>query len=171
MFNAKHTSLIAAAVALSALFAAAPAAAQTKIASIKSGDLIMQSPQFKAGQEKMKAEFDKRGKELEADAKKFQDDVAKFKKEADIIAPTERAKREKDLGARQVDLSYKQKQLAEDVQNRDRQLTQEMQAKIKDVITAVAKEKGYDLVVQDPVYATGAVDITDDVLKKLQSTK
>lgn len=171
MSHSKHSVLIAAALALSSLMVAAPAAAQTKIAAIKSGDLIMQSPQFKAGQEKMKAEFDKRGKDLEADAKKFQDDVAKFKKEADIIAPTERAKREKDLGARQVDLSYKQKQLAEDVQNRDRQLTQEMQAKIKDVIVAVAKEKGYDIVVQDPVYAANSVDITADVLKKLQATK
>lgn len=164
-------TLTAAALGLFALASTGTASAEVKIAAIKSADLILKSPQFKTGQDKMKAEFDKRGKDLEADAKKFQTDVEKFKKEADILAPADRAKQEKDLSGRQLDLRYKQDELQKDVQNRDRQLTQEMQAKIKDVITAVAKEKGYDLVVQDPVFATEAVDITEVVLKKLAATK
>lgn len=171
LFSSPDKTLIAAVLGMSALFAAGSAAAELKIASIRSAELILQSPLYKAGQDKMKAEFDKRQKDLEADGKKFQDDVKKFQKEADLLSPADRAKQEKDLGSRQVDLSYKQRQLQEDVQNRDRQLTQEMQAKIKDVITQVAKDKGLDLVVQDPVYATSAVDITDDVLKKLQTVK
>lgn len=153
-----------------ALLASGMAAAEVKIAAIRSGELIMQSPQFKSGQDKMKVQFDKRQKDLENDAKKFQEDVKKFQKEADLLSPSDRAKQEKDLSSRQVDLNYKQRQLQEDVQNTDRQLTQDMQAKIKDVIAAVAKEKGYDLIVQDPVFVTPAVDITDAVLKKLQAS-
>ena len=119
----------------------------------------------------MKQEFEKRGKDLESEAKKLQDDLKKFQKEADLLAGADRAKQEKDLNTRQIDFNYKQRQLQEDVQNRDRQLTQDMRAKIQDVIVAFAKEKGYDLVVQDPVYAVDAVDITDEVLKKLQTSK
>lgn len=159
--------LAAGVLGLSALLACGAASAEVKVAAVKASELILKSPQFKAGQDKMKAEFEKRGKDLEGDAKKFQDDVKKFEKEADMLSADKRAATEKDLRSRQVDLTYKQKQLQEDVQNRDRQLSQEMQEKIKGVITALAKEKGYDLVVQDPVYATDAVDITDEVLKKL----
>lgn len=157
-------------VGAAALFSGT-AAAELKIASIRGTELVAQSPQFKAGADKMKAEFDKRKGDLEADAKKFQDDVKKYQKEGDAMSGADRAKTEKDLKSRQVDLQYKQQQFQEDLQSRDRQLTTDMTNKIKAVITAVAKEKGIDLVVQDPVYASAAVDITADVLKKLQASK
>jgi outer membrane protein len=119
----------------------------------------------------MKAEFDRRKSDLEAEGKKFQDDVKKYQKEGDAMSSADRAKTEKDLQSRQVDLQYKQRQFQEDLQNRDRQLTADMTSKIKTVIETVAKEKGIDLVVQDPVYASPAVDITTEVLKKLQAAK
>ena len=162
-------------LALSLVFAASAATAQAlpqpKIASIRAAELVLQSPQYKTGQDKMKTEFEKRSKDLETEGKKLQDDVKKFQKEADLLSAADRAKQEKDLNTRQIDFTYKQRQFQEDVQNRDRQLTQDMRAKIQEVIVAYAKEKSYDLVVQDPVFATGAVDITDAVLKKLQTSK
>lgn len=157
-------------LACGALLAAAPAMAQTKIASIRAAELVQQSPQFKAGADKIKAEFDRRKNELEAEAKRFVDDAEKFKKERDLLSAADLAKREKDLSSRQVDLQYKQRQFQEDFANRDRQLTTEMMAKIKGVIMQVAKERGADLVVQDPIYASEAVDITAEVLKRLQAS-
>lgn len=157
-------------LACGALLAAAPAMAQTKIASIRAAELVQQSPQFKAGADKIKAEFDRRKNELEAEAKRFVDDAEKFKKERDLLSAADLAKREKDLSSRQVDLQYKQRQFQEDFANRDRQLTTEMMAKIKGVIMQVAKERGADLVVQDPIYASESVDITAEVLKRLQAS-
>lgn len=161
------TTLIAGATLL---FAGA-AAAEVKIATIRAGEIVSQSPQYKAGADKMKTEFDRRKNDIEAEGKKFQDDVKKYQKEGDAMSSADRAKTEKDLQSRQVDLQYKQRQFQEDLQNRDRQLTTDMTLKIKAVIEAVAKEKGIDLVLQDPVFASPAVDITADVLKKLQATK
>lgn len=152
-------------------FAAPAAQAQTKIATIRAAELVQQSPQFKAGADKMKTEFDRRKNDLEAEAKKFQEDVNKFKKEADLLSAADRAKIEKDLNTRQIDIGYKQRQFQEDFTNRDRQLTLEMMNKIKTVIEQVAKERGVEAVIQDPLYATPAVDITADVLKKLQAAK
>lgn len=165
------TKIIAAAVAAATLLFAGTAAAEIKIATIRATELVAQSPQFKAGADKMKAEFDRRKSDIEAEAKKFQDDVKKYQKEGDAMSTADRAKTEKDLQSRQVDLQYKQRQFQEDLQNRDRQLTADMTSKIKSVIEAVAKEKGIDLVLQDPVYAAASVDITSEVLKKLQATK
>ena len=152
--------------------AAAPAyAADAKIASIRAAELVLQSPQYKAGQEKMKQEFEKRGKDFENEAKKFQSDAEKFNKEKDLLSATDRARQEKDLTSRQVDLNYKQKQLQEDMQSRSQQLEKEMRSKLQTVIVQLAKEKGLELVVQDPVFASDAMDITDEVLKKLQGGK
>jgi len=162
--------LTAVTLACGALMATnAASAADTKILTIRAGEIVQQSPQFKAGADKIKAEFDRRRNEIEADAKKLAEDIKKFQKEADIMSGADRAKQEKDLNTRKIDFEYKQRQFQEDFTNRDRQLTTEMMTKIKAVITQVAKEKGADVVVQDPVYSSDAIDITAEVLKRLQA--
>jgi outer membrane protein len=169
----KNLMLPLAGVVLTAAALAVPAAhAQSaKIGAIRTADVVLQSPQYKASAEKMKQEFDRRRNDLEAEAKKLEDDLKKFQREADLLSAADRAKTEKDLNTRRIDFGYKQRQFSEDMSNRDRQLTQEMRSKINDVILAVAKEKGYDLIVQDPAYAAEAVDITDEVLKRLKAGK
>lgn len=141
----------------------------TKIGAIRTADVVLQSPQFKSGAERMKAEFERRRNELEAGARKFQEDVEKFQREADLLSAADRAKREKELNTRRIDLGYQQRQLQEDMANRDRELTEELRARINEVIVQVARERGFDLIVQDPAFATEAVDITADVLKRLQA--
>ena len=160
-------STLVALLSSAALLAASGAYAELKVGAVRGQDLVTQSPLFKAVQDKLKGEFEKRQKDLESDAKKFEEDVAKFKKEEGLVSAEQHAKTEKDLGSRQVDLNYKQRQLQEDAQNRQNELMQDLQKKVKEAINALAKEKAYDLIVLDPVYATDAVDVTDDVLKKL----
>jgi outer membrane protein len=150
--------------------AAAPAAmADTKIISIRAGELVQASPQFKQGQAQMKTEFEKRKNDLEAEAKKLSDDVQNYKKEADVMSPEARTKAEYDLQTRKIDFDKKQKAFGDDFQKRDRELSEKLMAGIKQVVLQVAQEKGADLVVQDPVYAAPGVDVTDEVLKKLQA--
>ncbi|MDR3416737.1 MAG: OmpH family outer membrane protein [Nevskia sp.] len=149
------------------LFAAAPASADDKIAVVRFGDLVQNSPQYKGAAVKMKGEFDKRKDELDAQGKQFSEDAQKFQRDADTMTPDQRAKMAKDLDSRKVDLGYAQQKFQEDLQARDHELFQGVMSKIKDVIYQVAKEKGYDLVIQDPVYSTPTIDITDEVLKRL----
>jgi outer membrane protein len=153
-----------------AALASAPAfAADTKIGTLRANDLVQQSPQFKAGQDKMKAEFERRANDLEAEVKKLQDDAKKLQKEGDLMSPADRAKAEKDLQTRKIDFDYKSKQFQDDRSNRERQLFTDMMASIKAVIEDVAREKGYDIVVENPVFSNPALDITADVLKRLQA--
>lgn len=163
--------LLPAAFMTFAALSPASALAEQKIGAIRTADVVLQSPQFKAGAERMKAEFERRQNDLQANAKKFQEDVEKFQREADFMAADARETREKELGARQNDLARQQRQLQEDMQNRDRELTNDMRERINDVIVEVAKEQKFDLVVQDPAYASDAIDLTDEVLKRLQAKK
>ena len=160
-----------AAVALTVAAAAAHAQAlpAPKIAVVRSADLVRDSAQFKTAETKMKAEFEKRKNDLEAQAKAFGNDVENYKRDADTLSADQRAKKEKDLNARQVDIQFAQRKFQEDLQNRDRELTQDMMGKIKNVIVAVSKERGITLVVQDPVYSDDSIDITAEVLKRLNA--
>lgn len=164
-------TVFAAAAVAASLFAATPALAQTlKIASIRSNELLQQSPQFKASQEKMKQEFERRANDLEAEAKALGEDIKTFQREAELLSSADRARKEKDLNTRKIDFEYKTRQFQEERQTRERQLFAEMMGKIKGVIEAVAKEQGVNMVIENPVYASEDFDITDEVLKRLQST-
>jgi len=157
-------------LAAAAFLFAGAANAEMKIASVRVDEVILQSDTFKAARDKFNAEFEKRKKDLEGQIKTFQDDAKKYERDKDIMSPDERAKKEKDLTARQVDLQYAQQKFNDDAGARDREFQKDLVGKLKDAIDAVAKEKGFDLIVRDPLYATSTVDITDDVLKRMQAS-
>lgn len=152
---------------LAAVLAAVPATAQTKIAAIRTQPILRDAPQIRAADTRLKAEFEKREADLQAEGKKLGDDIKKFQREADTMAPQQRADAEKGLNTRKIDFDLKQRQFAEQAQNRNQELRREVLEKVNKAIEEVAKEKGLDLVVQDPAYAGSSVDITDDVLKRL----
>jgi len=146
-------------------------AAAGTIVSIRAADVVQGSPQFAAGQAQLKTEFEKRKSDLEAEGRKLADDADAFNRDKNVMSADQRAKTEKDLQSRQIDFQYKKQKYQEDFSKRDRELTDGLMGRVKAVIEAVAKEKGADMVIQDPVYATPAVDITDEVLAKLKAAK
>lgn len=158
-------------VAASLMTVALPAAAQVAIGTIRANDVVRESPQFKAAEERMKADFERRAVELQGEVRSFEEDLQKFQQEADLLSPTDRQRREQDLTTRQADLGLKQRQFREDVANRERELFDGMMEKIRETIESVAKAKKLQLVVQDPVYVEPALDITDDVLQRLTSQR
>ncbi|WP_295687043.1 OmpH family outer membrane protein [uncultured Nevskia sp.] len=164
--------LAAAAVAALAVFAVPTmaVAADAKVAVVRFDDAVRASPQYKVADQKMTAEFQKRKSDLEAQSKQFESDVEKFKRDRVTVSPDAAAKTEKDLAARQVDLSQAGRKFQEDAQTRQRELTNEVVSKVRDAVVAVAKEKSLDVVVADPVFANTSFDITDDVVKKLGGT-
>lgn len=161
--------LVAAALAASA---ALPAYAQaTKVANIRINDIVNQAPQFKSVADKLKAEFERREKELDGELKKFQEDGNNFKKEADVLAAADRTRKEKELVNRQLDLQAKARTLQEEFQRRQQQLVVEAEGRLKSIIEQVAKEKGVAMVVSNAVYATPDLDLTGEILKRLQAAK
>jgi len=148
---------------------ALPALADVKIGALRSADLAQKAPQFKAMQDQLKAQFERRQNDLEAEAKKLQADGQAFQKEADMLAPADRAKKEKDLTTRRIDLESKGRQLQDDFNEaRQQQFAKTMEA-IKTVIDAVAKDRNLDLIIENPVFSKPELDVTDDVLKRLQA--
>lgn len=168
LIKAVHVVLL---TSLALLSAPALAEQPSVVVSVRLSELVQKSPQFTAGQAQMRTEFERRKTELEAEGQRFQEELQRYKREGDTMAPDARATKEKDFNTRRIDLEYKQRQLAEDVQKRERELSLAMMTKIQEVIGLVAKERNATLVVQDPVWGAPGTDITADVLKRLQAQK
>ena len=162
--SVKSIGIAVAVVALSAI--ALPAHAELKIAVVRGADVV-QGPTRDA-EAAMNAEFSKRRTDLEAAEQKFEEDVKKYQRDADTMTADQRTRSEKDLNSRKFDLAHDEQQLNQDMEAKRRQLGADMQSKIRNALTAVAKDKGLDLIIADPAYASSNVaDVTPDVLKKL----
>lgn len=165
-----NVALFAVVVALVAPVAAS-AAPPLKIAVINVEKLVTNSPQYTQAQAQIKAEFEKRGNDLQAKGKQLAQDVDTFQKNADVMTPDDRVKKENDLLTRRNDLKYQEQKFQQDFQGRNQQLSQQVMDKLKSTIVKVAQKDGYTLVLQDPIYADGGFDITDQVLAQLKNDK
>jgi outer membrane protein len=156
-------------IALAALaMVSLPAAAELKIGVVRQ-QAIFEKPAQDA-QSMLRSEFTKRKNDLEASSEKYQDDVRNFQRDGDTMTQEQRARMEKDLKTRKMDLSDQAQQMDQDYETRQRQLTMDINTKVNSALQQVAKEKGYDLIVADPAFVSANVtDLTADVVKKLSS--
>jgi outer membrane protein len=146
---------------------ATPVRAETKLAVIRTPVILRDAPQIKAADQKLKSEFAQREKDLQSEGKKLDEDIKKYQREGDTMSAQQRADTEKGLNTRKIDFDFKQRQFQEQAQARNQELRRDVLEKVNTAIEQVAKDKGLDVVVQDPAYASAAMDITDEVLKRL----
>lgn len=146
---------------------AAAAAEPARIAVISTSQLLREAPQVQAADARFKAEFQKREDELKAEARKLDEDDKRLRREGDAMSAQQRANLQKDIYTRKTDFDLKQRQFAEQAQARNAELQREVLEQVNKAIVEVSREKGIDIVVRDPAYASEAFDITGDVLKKL----
>jgi outer membrane protein len=154
-------------LALLAAAVSAQAQAEPKIAVIRTPVLLHDAPQIKAADQKLKGEFAQREKDLQTEGKKLDEDIKKYQREGDTMSAQQRADTEKGLNTRKIDFDFKQRQFQEQAQARNTELRRDVLDKVNAAIEQVAKDKSLDIVVQDPAYASAAMDITDEVLKRL----
>lgn len=156
-------------IILAALATMAPGlASAVSIAVIRANDVVTQSPQYEAAENRMRADFEQRGEQLQSEARQLEQDIRSFAQEADMLAPADRERREQELTTRQNDFQLKQQQFREDVANRERELFEEIMEKIRVVIERIARERELDLILPDAVYAAPQLDLTEIVLRELQ---
>jgi outer membrane protein len=159
-----------AAVLLSAV--AVPASAEVKIAVVRLAVLLNdEGPLVGSAGAKFKGEFQKREDDLRAEEKRLGDDIGRFRREADTMSPQQRTTAQNDLNTRKTNLEVKQRQFAEQAQQRQSELRRNLLEQVERAIAEVAKEKGLDIVLPEAAYASAAYDITPDVMKKLSSAE
>jgi len=144
--------------------------AESKFAFINAKALLEKSPQAIAANTELKAQFGEREQSLRKLAQGIQQMEKTYQTDAAIMSGEQKKKAEDNIIQNKRRFQFEQQSLKEDLQNKQRELLQVVQAKIKSVIQAHGEKNGYDFIFTDTSIAFGsdAVNITDDILKELQ---
>jgi outer membrane protein len=166
--------LVTACVPLSAslVLAAAPALAQDlKIGYVNSERILRDSAPARAATQKLESEFAKRDRELQDIAARLKAQAERFEKDAPVLAEAERNKRQRELAELDRDLQRRQREFREDLNQRRNEELQGLLERAQRLVRQIAEQEKYDLIVQDAVYFSSRVDITDKVLRGLNNGK
>jgi outer membrane protein len=148
----------------------APAFAQdSKIGYINTKRITSESAIAKAAQVKLEQEFSRRGKELgdlQAALKTFSE---KFERDTPTMTESQRGSRQKEFAELNRDFQRKQREYQEDLNGRRNEELQQVLEKATKAVRVVAEAEKYDLVIQEVVYSNTKHDITEKVLKILNS--
>jgi outer membrane protein len=155
-----------------ALFAAAalPAAAQElKIGYVNSERVLREAIPAKAAQAKLETEFSKREKELNDSAAKLKTSADKLEKDAPTLSEAERNRRQRELVESDRDLQRKRREFQEDLNQRRNEELAAVVERANRVIKQIFDAEKYDLILQEAVFFSPRVDITDKVIKILNA--
>ncbi len=157
--------------AATALFIAAqPAAAQElKIGYVNSEKVLRDAQPAQAAQKKLEVEFSKRERELNDAGTKLKTAADKLEKDAPTLAETERTRRQRELVDADRDLQRKRREFQEDLNQRRNEELSAVVERANRVIRQIFETEKYDLILQDVVFASARVDITDKVIKILNA--
>lgn len=166
--------LVSACVPLAAALAlaAAPARAQElKIGYVNSERILRDSAPARAATQKLESEFAKRDRELQDLAARLKAQAERFEKDAPVLAEAERSKRQRELAELDRDLQRRQREFREDLNQRRNEELQGLLERAQRLVRQIAEQEKYDLIVQDAVFFSSRVDITDKVLRGLNNGK
>ena len=140
---------------------------EARIAAVNSDRILRESAAAKAAQTKLEAEFAKRDKDLQDMAQKLKSMSDALDKNGASMAPADRAEKQRDLSQLDTDFQRKQREFREDLNQRRNEELAAVLDRANKVIKQIAEQQHYDLIVQEAVYVSPRIDITDQVLKAL----
>ncbi len=143
---------------------------EARIAAVNSDRILRESAAAKAAQVKLEAEFAKRDKDLADMAQKLKSMSDSLDKSGASMAPADRAQKQRDLSQMDTDFQRKQREFREDLNQRRNEELAAVLDRANKVIKQIAEQQHYDLIVQEAVYVSPRIDITDQVLKALAAS-
>jgi outer membrane protein len=160
------------ALLIAAALVAAPAAgAQAlKIGFVNFGRLLEESPQAKAAQAALEAEFMPRQRDVAAQQKSLQEKADKLQKEAAVMSEADRVRNEREVRDLELNVNRRFKELQEDLNLRRNEEVGKMQRALLQEVQAYARTNGFQLVLSEGVlFAAEGIDITPQVVAAIKA--
>ena len=157
------------AIAMTGLLVSGLSVAQSasKIGFVDPVRLIEQAPQGVTALAALEEEFRSRDQDLKLRHGQIQDMEADLEKNILIMNSTAAQARQREIENLKRRLARDQQEAREDYNLRRNEELAKLQALVREVIVELSRAGGYDLVVEQAVYVSEAVNITDLVLKRL----
>ncbi len=127
------------------------------------------APAIKA-QKKLEKEFAVREQELQKVSKQIKDLQSSLEKETVTMSESERRTKEQDLARLNLDFQRMQREYREDANLRRNEELASVFERANKAVQEIAATEKFDLILQDAVYISPRIDITDKVIKALADT-
>lgn len=144
------------------------AEAEVRVGFVNTARVLEKAPQAEAARAKLQQEFAPRDADLVARQKKAKAMEERLKRDGAVMSEEERRKLEREILGEQRELKRARDEFSEDLNIRRNEEFAKLQREVAEAIVAIAKDAGYDLILEaGVVYASKRVDITDDVIAGL----
>lgn len=147
----------------------------SKVAYVVLQRIANESAEGKAATTKIQALQQKKAAELNEKNKQLQTAQQKLEKEAGVLSVTAAGELQKQVERLQVEIQRFTQDAQAEVQELQQQLQQEFQVRLEPVLQELGREKGLHFIFNCPdaglVWADAALDISADVIKKLDAAK
>lgn len=160
---------ISAVLAITAGLPAQAQAQELKIGYVNSERVLREANPAKAAQAKLEAEFGKRERELQELAQRLKSAADKLERDGPTLSPTEQQRRQRELVEQDRDLQRKRREFQEDLNQRRNEELAAVVERANRVIKQIFDAEKYDVILQEAVFASGRVDITDKVIRGLNA--
>lgn len=132
--------------------------------------LLSESKVAQASMRNLGEEFDSRDRALEAIAVRIRAANDRLERDQLILGETALSQRQKELSDLRVQFERKERDLREDVELRRQEEIARLLKLMNSVVHRLAREKALDLVVQDAIFVTETIDLTESVLRALEQS-
>jgi len=153
------------------LWPQAKAAEAPRIAVVQTERILREAAPAKAAQTKLEQEFGKRDKELQDLGSKLKAAGERLERDASVMAESERARRQREVAELDKEFQRRQREFREDLNQRRNEELALVVERVNRVIRQIAEQEKFDLVLQEAVYFSPRIDLTDKVLRALAGVK
>jgi outer membrane protein len=147
--------------------AQAQTATPSRIGFVYTERLMTESKLAKAADAKLQAEFSKRQKQVDDMVQRYKQTREKFDAEAPTLSDLDRTKRTRELLDMEKDVQRMQREYNEDLFQRKNEERAAIAQKAYKLIEQVAEQDHLDVVLQEAIWTSPRIDITDRILKLL----
>lgn len=151
-----------------ALLLAGPSLAQAlKIGFVNTERVFREAAPAKRAQQKLEREFASRNAELAKLEKQGRDLQVELEKDVATLPEAQRREKERILADVSRNFQRLQREIREDLNLRRNEELAQVQERATKAINQIAESEKFDLIVQEAVFASTRIDITDKVIKAL----
>jgi outer membrane protein len=142
-------------------------AVELKIGVVNQERLLRESAPAKRSQGRLDKEFAARRAELDRMQKQGRDLETTLQKEGVTMPEADRAAKERQIAQLTRDFQRMQREIREDRTLRQNEELASIQELAQKAISEIAEKEKFDLILQDAVFVSPRIDITDKVIKAL----
>ena len=148
-----------------------PAWADTKIGFVNTEKIFRDAAPAVRAQKKIEKEFEKRDQEMQRLAKQLQAVQESLEKNSVTMSESEKRNKEREFNDLNRDFQRKQREFREDLNQRRNEELAAVLERANKAIKAIAEAEKFDVILQEAVYASPKLDITDKVIQALADGK